>query len=144
MSERTHSPSSWQDIRDELCRLEPRLYELEPGGSLALPLDDEEWMLEITPDGRIICQTGMDMEDLQSLLSDGTPEELGTDELAKQAKYYLQPAVSRFREKLLEAGFRENTEMTPAYVAATFERAVDFQDLEEVVQTVRWCQQQIR
>ena len=77
----TERPTAWSEIRTELCRKEPTLYELEPGGALGLTLDDD-WIMELTPDGRLICQTGMDMEDIQSLLSDGTPEELGTDELA--------------------------------------------------------------
>ena len=91
----TERAITWSEIGAELRRKEPTLYELERGGALGLALDDEDWILELTPDGRLICQTGMDMGDIQSLLSDGTPEELGTDELAKQANYYIQPAVSR-------------------------------------------------
>ena len=131
--------ATWEDVRGELRRREPALYELEAGGALGLALDDEDWILELTPDGRLICQTGMDMEDVQSLLSDGTPEELGTDELAKQAKYYIQPAVSKYREALLNAGFQEATEMNDQYVAATFHRDVDFLRLEEVLAQVQWC-----
>jgi hypothetical protein len=125
-----------------LRRSEPDFYELEPGGALALALDDEGWLLEITPDGRLVCQAGMDIGDIQSLLSDGTPEDLGTDELAKQAKYYLQPMVARFRKPLRDAGFEEQTEMTEEYVAITFQRPVDFRKYDEVVQAIRWCRQQ--
>lgn len=134
----------WENVRAELCRQEPALYELEPGGALGLALDDEDWILELTPDGRLICQTGMDMEDLQSLLSDGTPEELGTDELAKQAKYYIQPAVSKYREALVKAGFLEATEMNDQYVAATFHRDVDFHKLDEVLVQVQWCKRNFK
>lgn len=134
----------WEETRSELMQSEPAFYELEPGGSLALPLRDEAWMLEVTPDGRLICQTGMDMEDIQSLLSDGTPEDLGTDELAKQAKYYLQPTVTKYRKALASAGFEESTEMTDQYVAATFQRAVDFANLEGVKQAVNWCREHIK
>ena len=111
---------------------------------MALQLGEEGWMLELTPDGRMICQTGMDMDDIKSLLSDGTPEDLGTDELAKQAKYYLQPSVSKVRKTFLSAGFEETTEMNDEYVAITFHKTVDFQKLEEVTQAVRWCQQQFK
>jgi hypothetical protein len=135
---------SWQETRDKLCQSVPDFYELEPGGALALSLEDDDWMLELTPDGRIICQAGMDMGDIQSLLSDGTPEDLGTDELAKQAKYYLQPIVSKFRRLLLGAGFVENTEMTDQYVAVTFERAVDLNNLDEVRKTVTWCRERLK
>ena len=98
---------AWHEARARLRQTEPAFYELEPGGALALSLDDDGWMLEITPDGRLVCQAGMDIEDIQSLLSDGTPEDLGTDELAKQAKYYLQPIVAKFRKPLRDAGFDE-------------------------------------
>ena len=137
-------PIPWEETRSKLMQSEPAFYELEPGGSLALSLGDEAWMLEVTPDGRVICQTGMDMEDIQNLLSTGTPEDLGTDELAKQAKYYLQPAVTKYRKMLIEAGFEENTEMNDQYVAATFQRVVDFARLDEVQQAVKWCRERIK
>ena len=137
-------PIPWEETRFKLMQSEPAFYELEPGGSLALSLSDEAWMLEVTPDGRVICQTGMDMDDIQSLLSTGTPEDLGTDELAKQAKYYLQPAVTKYRKLLIGAGFEENTEMNDQYVAATFQRTMDFRKLDEVQQTVKWCREQIK
>lgn len=139
MSETPTMTPGWDDTRSRLCQSEPEFYELEPGGALALPLVTEGWMLEITPDGRMICQTGVDMDDIKSLLSDGTPEDLGTDELAKQAKYYLQPTVAKFRAALLKAGFEETAEMTEEYVAVTFHRTVDFQKLTEVTQAIRWC-----
>lgn len=134
--------TDWAATRAQLCRRDPAFYELEPGGALALALDDENWMLELTPDGRMICQTGIDMDDVKSLLSDGTPEDLGTDELAKQAKYYLQPMVAKVRKAFLSAGFEEATEMTDAYVAVTFQRPVDLAKLEDVTEAVRWCKQQ--
>ena len=133
---------AWGEARERLRRTEPEFYELEPGGALALALDDDGWLLEVTPDGRLVCQAGMAIEDIQSLLSDGTPEDLGTDELAKQAKYYLQPMVARFRKPLRDAGFEEQTEMTEEYVAITFQRPVDFQKFDEIAQAVRWCKQQ--
>jgi hypothetical protein len=137
-------PIPWEETRAKLMQSEPAFYELEPGGSLALSLGDEAWMLELTPDGRLICQTGMDMDDIQSLLSTGTPEDLGTDELAKQAKYYLQPAVTKYRKILLDAGFEENTEMNDEYVAATFQHVMDFAKLDEVQQSVKWCRERIK
>ena len=137
-------PIPWVETRTKLMQSEPAFYELEPGGSLAVSLDDEAWMLEVTPDGRLICQTGMDMDDIQSLLSTGTPEDLGTDELAKQAKYYLQPAVTKYRKTLVGAGFEENMEMNDQYVAATFQRALDFANLEAVKQAVKWCRERIK
>ncbi|MGQ0811607.1 MAG: hypothetical protein ACT4OO_10340 [Nitrospiraceae bacterium] len=145
MSEQPPVAPSWEQTRRRLSEAVPQFYELEPGGSLALELGgDDSWMLEVTPDGRLICQTGMDMEDIQNLLSTGTPEDLGTDELAKQAKYYLQPAVSKYRKVLVGAGFAEATEMNDHYVAVTFQKTVDFRRPEDVQEAVRWCLTQFK
>jgi hypothetical protein len=142
MNGASSSAPSWEHVRSLLRRIAPEFYELEPGGALALDLGGEGWMLEVTPDGRLICQNGLAMEDIQSLMSDGTTEDLGTDELAKQAKYYLQPAVAKCRQFLLQAGFEEETEMTNQYVAVTFYKTVDFEKPEELKEMVLWCRQQ--
>jgi hypothetical protein len=107
-----------------------------------MPLGDEGWLLEVTPDGRLICQAGIAMEDVASLLSDGTPEDLGSDELAKQAKYYLQQSTSRFKRPFIEAGFRESAEMTEDYVAVMFEKPADLGDLNGLDRLVQWCRTQ--
>ena len=135
---------AWSEVRANLVRNVPQLYDLEPGGALALDLDNEDWLLEITPDGRLMCQHGIAMDDVKSLMCDGTTEDLGTDEVAKQAKYFLQPAVSKFRPTLMKAGFQETTEMNDEYVAVRFEKTVDLERLDEVEALVQWCRQHIR
>ena len=60
------------------------------------------------------------------------PEDLGNDEVAKQAKYYLQPSVAKYRQVLRASGFEETTEMNDDYAAATFAEPVDFQEPDEV------------
>ena len=141
MSE-TASPQ-WKEARTTLAKAFPQLYELEPDGPLALDLGTDGWLLEIKPDGKLLCQYGVAMDDVMSLMSDGTPEDLGTDEVAKQAKYFIQPAVSKFRPLLLQSGFSEQTEMTEEYVAVTFEREVDLGNLSKVQDLMRWCCRQI-
>ena len=135
--------SQWTEARSTLSKAFPQLYELEPGGPLALDLGHDGWLLEIKPEGKVICQYGVAMDDVMSLMSEGTPEDLGTDEIAKQAKYFIQPAVSKFRPLLLQSGFSEHTEMNEEYVAVTFERAVDFENLSKVQDLMRWCCRQI-
>jgi hypothetical protein len=135
---------SWSEVRANLLSRLPQLYDLEPGGALALDLESDGWLLEITPDGRLLCQHGIAMDDIKSLMSDGTTEDLGTDEVAKQAKYFLQPAVAKFRPNLTKAGFEEHTEMNDEYVAILFEKPIDWRRLDEVQSLVRWCQQHIR
>ena len=141
MSE-TRSPQ-WKDARTTLTKAFPQLYELEPDGPLALDLGTEGWLLEIKPEGKLLCQYGVAMDDVMSLMSEGTPEDLGTDEVAKQAKYFIQPAVSKFRPLLLQSGFSEQTDMNEEYVAVSFEREVDFGNLSKVQELMRWCCRQI-
>ena len=77
------------------------------------------------------------LEDMQSILSDGTAEDLGSDELAKQAKFYLQQTVSKYRRRLTTYGFTERTEMNDEYVAIMYERSVDFTDLPALAKMIQ-------
>ena len=131
---------AWEAARAKLRTNIPQFYELEPGGPLVLDLGDDGWILELGSDGQFLCQHGISMDDVKSLMCDGTTEDLGTDEVAKQAKYFLGPAVSKKRPALLKAGFAEQTEMNDEYVAITFLKAVNFERYEEVLGSVRWCQ----
>jgi hypothetical protein len=141
MSEPT-SPH-WKEARRTLSKAFPQLYELEPDGALALDLGDDGWLLEIKPEGKLLCQYGVAMDDVMSLMSEGTPEDLGTDEVAKQAKFFIQPAVSKFRPLLLQSGFLEQTEMNEEFVAVTFEREIDLANLTKLQELMRWCCRQI-
>jgi hypothetical protein len=137
MSDET-SPA-WTSLRAILAPTFPDLQELEAGGPLAMELGSDGWLMELTPEGKLLCQYGMALEEVMVLLSDGTPEDLGTDEIAKQAKYYIQPAVSKYRPILLKSGFSEDTEMNDDYVAARFERTVDLTNPTAVQDLIRWC-----
>jgi hypothetical protein len=135
--------SAWTQLRTALTQAFPQLYELEPGGPLAMDLGSDGWLLEIKPEGAVLCQYGVAMDDVMALMSEGTPEDLGTDEVAKQAKYFIQPAVAKFRPLLLQSGFAEDTEMNEEFVAVTFARAVDVQNPSKVQDLIRWCCRQI-
>jgi hypothetical protein len=135
--------AGWTQIRTALTQSFPQFYELEPDGSLVMDLGSDGWLLEVKPEGSLICQYGVAMDDVMALMSEGTPEDLGTDEVAKQAKYFLQPAVSKFRPLLLQSGFSEETEMNDEFVAVTFARPVDLQHLHKVQDLIRWCRRQI-
>jgi len=135
----TGSSTAWTAFKASLAPVFPRLIELEPGGPMAMELGHNGWLLELTPDGKLLCQYGMALDDVMTLLSDGTPEDLGTDEIAKQAKYYIQPAVAKYRAILLQSGFSERTEMNDNYVAACFERNVDMANPLAAQDLMRWC-----
>ena len=141
MSNKPDSPH-WADIQAFFSKNFPNCYQLEPPyGPLTFELDNEEWTLEISPQGILACQSGYDLEDMKSILSDGTAEDLGSDELAKQAKFYLQQTVSKFRNQLKKEGFTERTEMNDEFVAIMFERKVNFDRLDELEQTIRRYQE---
>ena len=135
----TGASTVWAALKASLVPVFPRLVELEPGGAMAMDLGHDGWLLELTPDGKLLCQYGMALDDVMTLLSDGTPEDLGTDEIAKQAKYYIQPAVAKYRAILLQSGFSEQTEMNDDYVAARFERNVDMTNSMAVQDLMHWC-----
>ncbi|MBX3303038.1 MAG: hypothetical protein KF693_12560 [Nitrospira sp.] len=137
------TPSAWTRLRTELVRVFPRFYELEPNGPLVMDLGKDGWLLEVRPEGKVVCQYGVAMEDVMALMSDGTPEDLGTDEVAKQAKYFLQPAVNKYRPLLLQSGFVEETETTDEFVAVTFSRIVDLQNHQKLEDLLRWCCREI-
>ena len=120
----------------------PTFVQYEERGALTLELDDEDWQLEVTPQGMLICQAGYSLEDMESLLSDGTPEDLGSDELAKQAKFYIQQVVSKYRSRLKQDGFTERTEMNDEYVAILFERHVDLDNLPALDELINQYQKQ--
>jgi hypothetical protein len=131
--------TSWVILKALLAPTFPQLQESEAGGALTMDLGSDGWMLELTPDGRLLCQYGMALDDVMTLLSDGTPEDLGMDEIAKQAKYYIQPEVSKYRAILLKSGFSEQTQITDDYVAAFFERNIDSTNPIAVQDLMRWC-----
>ncbi|MCA9472138.1 MAG: hypothetical protein MRJ96_15135 [Nitrospirales bacterium] len=137
MSQPSLHPPSWQHVRTYLLEHVSGWLPGSVDESLTMQLDDEDWLLEITPDGKLVCQAGYMLEDMQSILSDGTAEDLGSDELAKQAKFYLQQTVSKYRKRLQVAGFSERTEMNDEYVAMMFERPVDFEDLSSLEITIQ-------
>ena len=130
---------TWLQLRADLIRSFPQFYELEPDGSLLMELGADGWLLEVKPEGKVLCQYGVSMDEVMALMSDGTPEDLGTDEVAKQAKYFLQPAVSRYRALLLQSGFVEETEITDEFVAVTFARGADLNNRSKHEDLLRWC-----
>ena len=134
----------WQNVQSHLKKTVPGFVQYEPDGALTLELDDEDWQLEVTPQGQLICQAGYALEDMQSLLSDGTAEDLGSDELAKQAKFYIQQVVAKYRDRLKLDGFIERIEMNDDYVAVFFERHVDLKNLSKLDQLIAQYQQQFR
>ncbi|MGB0911369.1 MAG: hypothetical protein ACPGYT_13485 [Nitrospirales bacterium] len=128
---------SWEQARAYLQTHISGWFSSSPDEALTLQLDDDDWLLEITPTGLLVCQAGYMLEDMESILSDGTAEDLGSDELAKQAKFYLQQTVSKHRKRLLQDGFSERMEMNDEYVAMLFERPVEFHDLSALASSIQ-------
>ena len=134
----------WQSARSALLREVSGWFDSLDTEALTLSLPDEDWLLEITPDGRLVCMAGYDLDDMKSILSDGTAEDLGGDELAKQVKFFLQQTTSKYRKKLVAEGFSERIEMTEDFVAANFEQAVDLEAPSEICQKIETYQSWFR
>lgn len=135
--------ATWLQLRADLVKAFPQFYELEPNGPLLMDLGGDGWLLEVRPEGKVLCQYGVSMDEVMALMSDGTPEDLGTDEVAKQAKYFLQPAVSRYRALLLQSGFIEETEITDEFVAVSFARDADLDNRPKLEDLLGWCRRHI-
>src|SRR2546428_10411561 len=58
----------WEAVRSRLRQSHPTFFELEAGGALLMDLGSDGWLLELTPDGHLLCQMGMDIEDIMSLM----------------------------------------------------------------------------
>ena len=136
MSEESEA-KNWDHARNFLTEKFSTTSQVTSVGSLSFDVDDEDWLLEVMPQGRLVCQSGYDLDDMKSVLSDGTAEDLGSDELAKQAKFYLQQTVSKYRSQLIKDGFTERIEMNDEYVAVMFEQSVDLDHLENLEQIIR-------
>ena len=135
--------SVWGRLCASLVRTFPQFYTIETLGPLLMDLGDDGWILEVKPDGVVVCQYGVAMDEVMALMSEGTAEDIGTDEAAKQAKYFIQPAVSKFRPLLLRSGFAEETDINDEFVAVTFTRAVDMENPAKVEDLIRWCRREI-
>ena len=46
---------TWTSLKDLLVPTFPQLQELEAGGALTLDLGPDGWLLELTPDGLLLC-----------------------------------------------------------------------------------------
>lgn len=139
MADSPASAGSWAIIQKHLRQAFPGFTADDPNGPLILQLEDEDWQLEVTPEGALICQAGYALDDMKSLLSDGTAEDLGSDELAKQAKYYLQQTTSKHSRRLKQESFTERIDMNDEYVAVFYERAVSFEDLPALRNLIQHC-----
>ena len=137
---REQGPQAWDKARAFLIGKFPSCQQSSSSGPLTFDVNNEDWILEVTPDGILTCQSGYDLDDMKSILSDGTAEDLGSDELAKQAKFYLQQTVSKYKSRLQQDGLTERLEMNEEYVAIMFERTIDLGQLEELEHTIRGYQ----
>ena len=144
MSESNAISPHWESARSLLLTEIPGWFESQETEPLTLSLPDEDWLLEITPDGRLVCVAGYDLEDMKSILSDGTAEDLGSDELAKQVKFFLQQTTAKYRRRLVAEGFTERIEMTEDFVAANFEQPIDLGALADVRNKIHACQSWFR
>jgi hypothetical protein len=129
MSETNSISPHWHTARASLLTEISGWLESDETEPLTLSLPDEDWLLEITPDSRLICVAGYDLDEI---------------ELAKQVKFFLQQTTSKYRRKLVAEGFVERIEMNDDFVAAHFEQNIDLGILSEVRHKIQNCQSWFR
>ena len=108
-------------------------------GSLAIEADGAEYLLELCADGKLLCQFGVDLDELRGMISGGTTEDLSDDELQRSAREHLRPIVTKYRGKLIAAGFEEAIEANEEYYAITFKKRLDLARPDQIVETLKWC-----
>jgi hypothetical protein len=109
------------------------------GKTLLIESPDTDYLLELCADGKLLCQFGVDLEELRGMISGGTTEDLSSDELQRSAREHLRPIVAQYRGKLIAAGFEEEVEATEEHYAITFKKALDLDRPEHVIEALKWC-----
>ena len=107
--------------------------------SILISVEKADCLIEVGGDNKISCQFGVDMEELRTLLSGGTTEDIASDELQRVARDHLRPSFQKYRPKLSEKGFEETVDATEEYYAISFVKSVDLSDPDAVVTQLQDC-----
>jgi hypothetical protein len=111
----------------------------EAGESLLLVMERADCVVELMPDGRLACQFGVDMEELRTLVSGDSNEDIAEDELQRVAREHLRPRFQKFRPRLTAHGFEETVDTTAQYYAISFVKPLDLSDPPRVVSQLEDC-----
>ncbi len=97
--------------------------------------------LHLGTDGMLTCSFKVDLEELRTLISGDTTEDLSEDELCRVAREELRPCLDRYRWKLRQAGFQESVESDRDQYAIVFTKPLAAITPQEASDVVTWCRE---
>jgi hypothetical protein len=98
-------------------------------------------VLRLGVDGVLTCSLNVDLEELRTLISGDTTEDLSDDELCRVARQELRPFLDRYRSKLRQAGFEEGVESDHDRYAVVFTKPLAGTTPQEAGDVVTWCRE---
>jgi len=121
--------------------LEGRGYhvDLDGGRIVSFTAAEGECLVEVDPAGRVLCQFGIDLDELRDLIAGSATEDLGDDELQRAARYHLQTLTKRYQGRFLASGFTEEYDVTADHAVISFTHPVDFSTSEGVLTVLGRC-----
>ena len=139
--------SGWEAVTAAVATwLRDRGYavDLDGGRSLTFSAAAGDCLVEVSPSGRVLCQFGIDLDELRDLIAGSATEDLGDDELQRAARYHLQTLAKRYQGRFLAAGFAEEYEVTSDHAVISFTHPIDSTAPELVLPVVSRCVELLR
>ena len=103
----------------------------------------EDCVLRMGDNGVLTCSFKVDLEEIRTLISGDTTEDLSEDELCRVAREELRPVVDRHRRSFRQAGFEEAIESDHDRYAIVFTKSLMGTTPEEASGVLKWCRQSL-
>jgi len=104
---------------------------------------DEGCALHLGADGVLTCSFKVDLEEIRTLISGDTTEDLSEDELCRVAREELRPVVDQHRWKFRQAGFEEGIESDRDQYVIVFSKPLVGTTPQETFDVLKWCRQSL-
>lgn len=108
-------------------------------GGLSFAAAGGDCLVELDPAGRVLCQFGIDLDELRDLIAGSATEDLGDDELQRAARYHLVTLTSRYQPRFKAAGFDESYDVTGDHAVIVFSHPIDLQTPDGVLPVLQRC-----
>ncbi len=102
---------------------------------------ESDHVLRLGADGVLTCSFNVDLEELRTLISGDTTEDLSEDELCRVARQELRPLLDRYRWKFRQAGFEEGVESAHDQYAVVFTKPLAGTTPQEASDVMTWCRE---
>ncbi len=121
--------------------LEDRGYRVDLDGEriVSFTAAEGECLVEVDPSGRVLCQFGIDLDELRDLIAGAATEDLGDDELQRAARYHLQTVTRRYQRPFIASGFTEEYDVTADHAVISFTHPVDYSTSDGVLTVLGRC-----